>query len=75
MDILAEPIEQVFTTEGELPIGFLFASVKNLGSRKGTLNGIPLEAGEAVSYPFVGKGYKAVPFNAEGTEIKVLYII
>ena len=77
MDILANINEQDFTdTNGELPEGFLFASVKNVGDQEVTVNGVALTPGEAKSYPFVGKGYQAVPFVvSDQSTLRVLYII
>ena len=77
MDILANITEQDYTdTIGELPEGFLFASVKNVGDQDVSVNGVALSAGEAKSYPFVGKGYRAVPFEvSEQSTLRVLLII
>ncbi|MDN5201234.1 hypothetical protein QQ008_07670 [Fulvivirgaceae bacterium BMA10] len=77
MDILANITEQDFTdTKGEIPEGFLFASVKNVGNQQVTVNGVALASGEAKSYPFVGKGYQAVPFIvSDQSTLRVLYII
>ena len=77
MDLLASIREQDYTdTNGEVPAGFLFASLKNTGTQDVTVNGVVLTPGEAKSYPFVGKGYQAVPFVVtDQTTLKVMYII
>ena len=75
MDILAEPIEQTLTDDGEIQAGALFISVKNTGDQVANVNGEALPPGQAKSYPFVGKGYKAIPYEASGTEILVMTII
>lgn len=77
MNLLATVTEQEFSdTRGELPGGFLFASVKNVGDREVTVNQVPLSPGEAKCYPFVGKGYEAVPFSVSNqSTLRVLYIL
>lgn len=74
MDILAQITEQDYTSKGELPVGFLFASVKNTGNKEALVNGVPLSPGEAKAYPFVGKGYQVVPFDAKGTSLRIMYV-
>ena len=63
-------------TEDVIPSGFLFASVKNIGTEVLSVNGIPLAVGEAKSYPFVGKGYEEVAYEVgnEGS-LRILYIM
>lgn len=75
MGILAQTIEKEVTTDGDLPTGFLFASVKNVGSEPVQVNGVTLAPGEAKSYPFVGKGYQAVPYQADGSTLRILYTL
>ncbi|MBL6444676.1 hypothetical protein JMN32_00040 [Fulvivirga sp. 29W222] len=75
MGILAQTIEKEVTADGELPTGFLFASVKNVGSQPVLVNGVTLAAGEAKSYPFVGKGYQAIPYQAGGSTLRILYTL
>ncbi|MBI2775626.1 hypothetical protein HYX58_06475 [Candidatus Dependentiae bacterium] len=75
MDILAEPIEQEVIVDGATPQGALFVSVKNTGANIATFNGVSLPPGEAKSYSFVGKGYKALPYVVNGSTLKILYIL
>lgn len=75
MDILAEPIEQEVNVDGQTPQGALFVSVKNSGANTATFNGVSLAPGEAKSYSFVGKGYKALPYAVGGSTLKILYIL
>ena len=75
MDILADPQEQEVIEDGQTPQGALFISVKNTGNNTATFNGVSLTPGEAKSYSFVGKGYKALPYLVNGTTLKVLYIL
>ena len=75
MDVMAQITEQDYNANGQLPAGFLFASIKNVGSQVAQVNGVDLPPGEAKSYPFVGKGYMTVPFTVNGSVLRVLQII
>lgn len=75
MDVLADTLEQAFTEAGEIPLGFLFASVKNIGNSSAMVNGIPLAAGDAKSYPFVGKPHNAKSFDPIDSTLHIMYII
>lgn len=75
MDILADPQEQEVIEDGQTPQGALFVSVKNTGDSFATFNGVSLPPGEAKSYSFVGKGYKALPYVVNGTTLKILFIL
>ncbi|WP_062062714.1 hypothetical protein [Aquimarina longa] len=75
MDILAKITEQEFTESGEIPLGFLFASVKNIGDTPITVNNVTLKSGEAKSYPFIGKPYNAISFETNDSTLQVLYVL
>ena len=75
MNLLAQINEQDFDSNASIPLGFLFASVKNVGGQTATVNGVALSPGEAKSYPFVGKAYQAVPFEPNGSTLRILYIL
>lgn len=75
MDILADPQESEVSTNGQTPQGALFISVKNTGNSTATFNGVSLLPGEAKSYSFVGKGYKALSYSVNGSTLKLLYIL
>lgn len=75
MDILADPRENEVQADGSTPQGALFVSFKNVGGQTATVNGISLSPGEAKSYSFVGKGYKAIPYLVNGSTLQILYII
>lgn len=75
MDILADTIEQAFTEAGEIPLGFLFASVKNIGTTPAMVNNIALAPGEAKGYPFVGKPHTAKTFDPMDSTLHVMYIL
>lgn len=75
MDILAEALEGDVTEDGSIPAGFLFASVKNVGGAIASVNGVPLPAGEAKSYPFIGKGYKAIAYQVNGSTLRIMKVI
>jgi hypothetical protein len=75
MDILAQCIETDVNDDGEIPPGFLFASVKNVGASTAQVNGVPLPAGEAKSYPFVGKGYQAILYEVNGSTLRIMRVI
>ncbi len=73
MSILATITEDEFSQDGEIPAGFLFASVKNVGDQTAHVNGAELEPGEAKTYPFVGKGCKAIPYQVNGSTLRIMY--
>ena len=75
MDILAQAIEVETTVAGLIAEGFLFASVKNVGTVAALVGGASLPAGEAKSYPFVGKGYQQVSYNPQGSTLRIMKII
>ncbi len=75
MDVLAKINEQDYTEAGNLQIGFLVGSIKNIGATEAIVNGVPLASGEAKGYPFVGKGYEAVNFDPQDSTLRVLEII
>lgn len=75
MSILANIIEKEMTENGEIPAGFLFASVKNIGDQTASVNATQLESGEAKTYPFVGKGCGAIPYEVNGTTLRVMYYL
>ncbi|WP_025741906.1 hypothetical protein [Aquimarina pacifica] len=74
MSVLAELIEQEFTESGVFPLGFLYASVKNVGTTTAIVNGLELEAGEAKDYPFVGKPYPEKPFDPQDSTLYVMCV-
>lgn len=75
MDTLAQGIETEVNADGEIAMGFLFASIKNVGAATAQVNGVPLPAGEAKSYPFVGKGYQAIPYQVNGSTLRIMRVI
>ncbi|MEO9870359.1 MAG: hypothetical protein ABJQ69_03590 [Ekhidna sp.] len=75
MDLLAQILEEDAEQDGELPAGFLFASIKNTGDAQAVVNGVALEPGEAKAYPFVGKGYQAISYELGESELRILYIV
>ena len=75
MNLLASVTETDFTADGDLPQGFLFASVKNVGTATIQVNGSDLQAGEAKAYPFVGKGYPQIPFVVNGSTLRAMIIV
>ena len=74
-EILADPKEQEVNADGNTPQGALFISVKNIGKTEATFNGVALPPGEAKSYSFVGKGYKALPYAVNGSTLRILFIL
>lgn len=75
MDVLATITEQEFIEDGTIPEGFLFASVKNIGNQTALVNDEELIPGEAKTYPFVGKGCQAVPFEVNGSTLRIMYYL
>ena len=65
--------EFLTTTDGEIPDGFLYATVKNIGATEATFNGVPLPPGEAWPYPFVGKPYEPIRYQCNGTTLRIRY--
>jgi len=75
MNILAQVTEQDYAVDGDLPQGFLFGSIKNVGNQTANVNGVDLPPGEAKAYPFVGKGYPLIPFTVNGSTLRVMMIV
>ncbi|WP_025663293.1 hypothetical protein [Aquimarina megaterium] len=75
MDVLANITEQDFTEAGEIPLGVLYASVKNVGQTPVMVNNVELAAGKAKGYPFVGKPYGVIPFDPQDSTLRVLYVL
>ncbi len=75
MNTQANPIEIETDGEGQLDAGFLFASFKNTGTTIALVNGVILAPGEAKGYPFVGKVYQAIPYQAQESSLRILYTL
>ncbi len=75
MNPLVTPNELEIQKPMELPVGFLFASIKNIGLSAATVNNTILASGEAKSYPFVGKGYETLEIDPEDSTLLVMYIL
>lgn len=75
MPVQADPVEIQVSSEGEVAAGALTISVKNKGSQPVTFNGDSLEPGEAKTYGFVGKPYRAISYNATGSILRILYTL
>ncbi len=73
MSTLAEFVEEEYTDDGEIPAGFLFASVKNIGDQMAYVNGAELEPGEAKTYPFVGKPCQPIPYETNGSVLRIMW--
>jgi len=71
MDILADPTEIETTTDGQTPSGALEISVKNIGTAVAMFNGVSLDIGEAKNYGFVGKAYKALSYEVNGSKLRI----
>lgn len=75
MDILAQAVEIESAVAGEIAEGFLFASIKNVGAAAALVGGVSLPAGEAKSYPFVGKGYQHIAYDPQGSTLRIMKIV
>ncbi|MFC4635687.1 hypothetical protein ACFO3O_17380 [Dokdonia ponticola] len=75
MNTQANPIEIETDGQGQLEAGFLFASFKNTGITNATVNGVILPPGEAKGYPFVGKAYDAIAYDAVDSTLRILHIL
>lgn len=75
MSLLSDPQETEVTINGQTTQGALFVSVKNIGNATAIFNGVSLPPGEAKSYSFVGKGYKAMAYQVNGSTLRLLYIL
>jgi len=60
MSLIAQIKEERLTGLGEIPQGFLYAKIKNIGNIAAEVNNVPLEPGESKVYPFVGRAYQAI---------------
>ena len=74
MDILAQIKESEVSENGIFEEGFLYGSVKNIGGKTAKVNGVSLNPGEAKSYPFVGKGYKTINYEPNGSILRILEV-
>ncbi|GGG36061.1 hypothetical protein GCM10011344_41190 [Dokdonia pacifica] len=75
MNTQANPIEFETDAGGELDAGFLFASFKNTGTTDALVNEVVLKAGEAKGYPFVGKAYQSLSYDAQQSTLRILHIL
>ena len=75
MDVLANITEIEVTEAGSIPLGFLFASLKNVGDTPALVNGVTLAPGEAKGYPFVGKPHNIKSFDPLESRLLVMYVI
>lgn len=75
MSIYANVSESEVSQPGQVPAGVLFVSIKNTGASDALVNGVPLEAGQAKSYPFLGKPYTAIDYDPQGSSLRILHIL
>jgi hypothetical protein len=75
MDVLAEAHEVETTTDGTIPKGALEIAFKNLGSVTAIVNGISIVPGEAWNYGFVGKPYKEMSYQCNGSTLRIRYTV
>ena len=75
MSAFATATEEEVSAAGQVPGGALFVSVKNIGEQVGSVNGVPLDPGEAKSYPFIGKPYMNFHYDPQGSRLRILYVI
>ena len=75
METLADPKEFITAESGETPAGALEVGVKNIGNSPAIVNGIEIAAGEAWNYGFVGKVYRAIAYDANGSQLRIRYTI
>lgn len=75
MDILANPIEFTTSDNGAVPAGALAIYFKNIGNQTTIVNGVELEIGEAKNYGFVGKAYQSIPYQTNGSTLRINYTI
>lgn len=62
---------QEVNDENTIIAGAKAVSVKNTGAAQGTFDGIAIEPGEVVNYPFVGTNYGAIQYDARPTRFKI----
>ncbi len=75
MDALATIVEEEVTQAGAFPLGFLFASVKNIGDTPAMVNGVLLPAGQAKGYPFTGKPYNSINYDPMNSTLQIMYTL
>lgn len=73
MSQLGDTLEFETDQDGEIPVGFLTASFKNIGNVTATVNNTSLAPGEAKTYGFIGKGRTAKRYSTNGTTLKIMY--
>lgn len=56
---------------GIITNGFIGVWVMNVGAAAGTFNGQKLPAGVAKNFPFTGKPYNDISYNATGTNFLI----
>jgi len=71
MDILADPNEFETTEDGVTQAGALEVAFKNIGNAVATVNGVGLDIGEAKNYGFVGKPWRALSYETNGSELRI----
>jgi hypothetical protein len=75
MDVLAEPYEEETTTDGTVQAGALEIAFKNIGTITAMVNGVSIAPGEAWNYGFVGKPYKSINYQCNGSTLRIRYTI
>ena len=75
MNGLADPIKFETNEDGSTPAGAIVISLKNIGSIAGRVNNAELKAGEATNYTFVGKPYRSISYQTNGSVFKIRYTL
>lgn len=63
---------QIVTGEGFILPSAKAISVKNVGAVAGVFDGLAIDPAEVFNYPFCGKTYPLITFNATGTQFKII---
>jgi len=77
MSVNADPQESEVSADGNISVGALAISVKNIdivGGNTAQFNGVDLPPGEAKSYFFIGKPYPVIPFVVNGATLRILAV-
>ena len=71
----ATPVEDVVTDSGTVEKGALtIGFFNNHASADATVNGETLAAGVSKTYPFVGKQYTAITYDASSSSLEIVAI-
>ncbi|MEQ8624467.1 MAG: hypothetical protein RJQ00_06415 [Vicingaceae bacterium] len=75
MGAFADPIEFETTEDGTVPAGAIKISFYNEGTSVAIVNGIRLKVGKATNFGFMGKPYRAIEYQTNGSTLFIRYTL